>query len=92
MEYHVKFGHTLGRIQHISIMSIIDLCYETCRLATQTVVPALPGLQGIKRCVQYLASHPHKPIFILIILMMDKISSGLHGVEIKLKTTQHIIA
>ena len=24
---------------------------------------ALPGFQGIKRCVQYIASHPHKPIF-----------------------------
>ena len=23
----------------------------------------LPGFQGIKRCIQYLASHPHKPIF-----------------------------
>ena len=32
-------------------------------LYTQTVAPTLPGLQGIKRCVQYLASHPHKPIF-----------------------------
>ena len=44
-------------------MSIIDLCYATCSLATQTVAHNLPGLQGIKRCVQYLASHPHKPIF-----------------------------
>ena len=26
MEYHGKFGHTLGRIQQIAIMSIIDLC------------------------------------------------------------------
>ena len=25
MEYHGKFGHTLGRIQHITIMSIIDI-------------------------------------------------------------------
>ena len=25
MEYHGKFGHTLGRIQHISLMRIIDL-------------------------------------------------------------------
>ena len=63
MEYHGKFGHTLGRIQHIALMSKIDLCYATCRLETQTVAPTLPGFQGIKRCVQYLASHPHKPIF-----------------------------
>ena len=44
-------------------MSRINLCYETCRLATQTVAPTLPGFQGIKRCVQYLASHQNKPIF-----------------------------
>ena len=41
----------------------IDLWYATCRLATQTVAPTLPGFQGIKIWVQYLASHPHKPIF-----------------------------
>ena len=29
MEYHGKFGHTLGRIQHIDLMSRIDLCYAT---------------------------------------------------------------
>ena len=41
----------------------IDLCYATFSLATQTVAPTLSGFQGIKRCVQYLSSHPHKPIF-----------------------------
>ena len=44
-------------------MSRIDLCYATCCLATQNVAPTLPGFKGIKLCVQYLASHPHKPIF-----------------------------
>ena len=68
-------------------MSRIDLCYETCSIATQTVAPTLPYFQGIKRCVQYLASHPHKTIFILLIIMMDQMSSGLHRVEIKLNTT-----
>ena len=63
MEYYGKFGHTLVRIQHIDIMSRIDLCYANCHLATQTVSPTLPGFQGIKQFVQYLASHPHKPIF-----------------------------
>ena len=62
MEYHGKFGHTIGRIQHISIISIIYICYETCCISTQNVAPTLPGFQGIKRCVQYLSSHPHKPI------------------------------
>ena len=63
MEYHGKFGHTLGRIQQIALMSRIDLFYATCCLDTQTVALNLPGFQGIKRCVQYLASHLHKPIF-----------------------------
>ena len=63
MEYNGNFVHTLVRIQHISLMSIIDICYATCCLATQTVASTLPGFQGIKCCVQYLYSHPHKPIF-----------------------------
>ena len=63
MEYRGKFVHTLGRIQHIALMIRIDLCYATCSLATQTVATTLPVFQGIKICVQYMASHPHKPIF-----------------------------
>ena len=31
MEYNEKNGHTLGSIQHIAIMSIIDIFYATCR-------------------------------------------------------------
>ena len=27
------------------------------------MAPTLPGFQGIKQCVQYLAIHTHKPIF-----------------------------
>ena len=88
MDYHGKFGHTLGRIQHIALMIRIDLCYATFRLANQTVAPNLLGLQGTKLYVQYLASHPHKPIFILLIIMMDKMLSDLHGVGIKLNTKQ----
>ena len=63
MEYDGKFGYTIGRIQHIGIMSIIEISYTACCLSNQTVSHTLPGLQGIKRCIQYLASHPHKPIF-----------------------------
>ena len=43
-------------------MSRIDICCATCCLETQTVASTIPGLQGIKRCVKYLVSHPHKPI------------------------------
>ena len=65
MEYHENFGHTFGRIQNIALIIIIDICYSTCSLATQSVAPILPGFQGINRYVQYLDSHPHKPIFYL---------------------------
>ena len=63
MEYHGKFGHTLVGIQHISLFSRIDICYATCIISTQNVAPTLPGLQGIKRCVQYMASQSNKLIF-----------------------------
>ena len=63
IEYHGKFGHTLGRIQHIALMSILYICCATCCLATQAVAPTLPGFQGIKRYIQYLSSHAHKLIF-----------------------------
>ena len=63
MEYHGKFVHTLKRIKHIALMSIIDLGYANCSLATQTVAPTQSGFQGIKRCVQYLTIHAHKTIF-----------------------------
>ena len=63
IEYHRKFGHTTGRIQHIAPMSRIDFCYATCRLATKTMAHILPGFQGSKCCVLYLASHQNKTIF-----------------------------
>ena len=63
MEYHGKFGHTLGRIQHIDLMRRIDIYYTACCLATQNVVPTLTDLKGIKSCIKDLDSHPHKPIF-----------------------------
>ena len=63
MEYHGKFGHTIGRIQHIALMSRIGMFYTACHLETQTVALTIPGFQGIKRCIQYLDGHPRKSIF-----------------------------
>ena len=63
MGYHGEFGHTLGQIQHIYIMRIIDICYTYFRLVNQTVAHNLPGFQVPKGCIQYLDSNPHKPIF-----------------------------
>ena len=63
MECHGKSGHTLGQIQHISIMRIIYIFYKDFRLETQTVAPNRNGLQGINFCIKYTASQTHKPIF-----------------------------
>ena len=63
IEYHGKFGSTIGRIQHIAIIIRFDICYTIFRLATQNMSPTLPGFQGIKFCVQYLSSYLHKTIF-----------------------------
>ena len=63
MENHRKFGHTLGKIQHIALMSRIVIFYTDCRLSTQTVSPTITGFQGIKSCVQYIAINLNKPIF-----------------------------
>ena len=63
IEHNGKYGHNLVRIQHIALMSRIGICYTAFRLATKAVAPTIPSFQGIKCCIQYLASHPHKPIF-----------------------------
>ena len=63
MEYNKKFGHTLRRIKHIALLSSVGICYTNCHTITQTMAPTLPGFQGIKICVKYMASHLHKPIF-----------------------------
>ena len=63
MEYHGKSGHTIGRIQHIALMSRLDICYVACLISTQTVATTITVFQGMMHCIQYLASHPHKPIF-----------------------------
>ena len=63
MEYHGKFGHNLGSIQHIALTIIIDICYTVCHLEIQIVESTINGFQGIKRCIKYIAIHQHKPIF-----------------------------
>ena len=60
-------------------------------METQTVAPTLPGFKVIKRCIQYLAIQPKKTYWILQMIMMAQMSSYLHGMKIKLKTTQPII-
>ena len=59
MKYDGNFGGTLIRIQNIALMSRIGIFNTSCRLETQT----MEHLQGIRFCIKYLISHPHKPIF-----------------------------
>ena len=66
----------------------VYIFYIALRLETQTVTPTLLGYQGLKKCIQYLASRPHKPILIPIVNSMNQMPSELHGVEIRLKATQ----
>ena len=63
MEYYRNFVHNIGKIQHIFLIGRLDIFNGTYCLETQTMATALTGFQGIKRCVQYLTSHPQKPIF-----------------------------
>ena len=41
----------------------IYISYISYRLGIKTVAPTLPGLQGLKVLIQYLASNPPKTIF-----------------------------
>ena len=91
MEYLGNFGNTLGMIQHISLIIIVDVFYATCHLATQTAAPNIPGFQSINHSVCILLVTHINPYFIFLIIMMAQMSSYLHGVVIKLKTTQPII-
>ena len=93
MDYHGKFGHAIGRIQHISLIIRVVICYATCRLETQTVAPTIPCFQVIKGCVQYLASHPHKPIFYPYISYYGSkiIILTWSGNQVKYYTTQNCL-
>ena len=35
MEYNGKFGHTIGQIQQIDIMSRCKICYKPCCIVTK---------------------------------------------------------
>ena len=63
MEYNGNFGRNIGRVQNIYIKIRIGIYYTACCLVTQTVMPTIPGFQGLKSFIQYLASNHHKPIF-----------------------------
>ena len=63
MEYHGKFGHTIGQIHNIDLMSRIEICYTYCSMATKTVAHTIPGFQVINIYITYLESQNHKRTF-----------------------------
>ena len=63
IKYYGKFGHDVGQIQHIDIMRRTEIHYRAFCLGKQTVTTTIPGFQCLKRRIQYMASHTHKPIF-----------------------------
>ena len=63
MEYHGKIRHTLGQMQHISLICRTGNCYTDCQLKTQNVATTLYYFQGLKCYIQDLASYSHKTIF-----------------------------
>ena len=69
-------------------MSRIDLCYATCCIATQNVAPPYLVSKVSSAMLNIWIVPRINLFFIRIILMMDQMSSGLHGVEIKLNTAQ----
>ena len=93
MEYQGKFGHTLGRIQHIFIMGRIGICYIACCPGNQNVAPNVTGYQVLKRGIKYLDSHPHKTMFYPSDYYDDSNAIRLtwSGNQVEERTTQHFI-
>ena len=87
MEYSGKFGHTLGQIHYISLMSRIEIF-------TQPAVYQ-PKMWHLLFLVFKVSSAVFNiwlvtlinAYFILIVFIMAQISSDSHGVGIKWKTT-----
>ena len=54
------------------------------------MAPTLPGFQGLKRCIQYLDSNPHKSIFYVYYFYDGSyaIRTAQSGYQIKDYTTQ----
>ena len=57
-KYHGYFDYTLERIQHITIMISIEICYTECRTRMQIVPPTLPGFQYFKGGIEFLDIYP----------------------------------
>ena len=52
------------------------------------MTPNLPGVQGTKICIQYISTHPNKPILNLLNNLNYKIPPELYEVGIGLKIKQ----
>ena len=69
-------------------MSSVETFYTAFRFGTKTVAPTITDFKGINICIQYISTITQKPISTLQIHTKDQISSDLHRVVFRLKTTQ----
>ena len=90
MEYHGKFGHTIGRIQHIALMSIIGICYTVWRLKKKLRHRFFLVSKVSSAVFNIWLVTLINPYFILLLVMMTQMLSELHGAGIKLKNKQPI--
>ena len=81
VKHHGNFGHTLGRIRHITVMIRIKICFIEYFLGTLIVAPILPVFQGLKSCIHFLIQITIRLYSIYQIIIMGLISSGQCGVE-----------
>ena len=75
MEYHGKFGHTLGRIQHIDLMRRIKIFMQPV-ICQHKLWHLLFLVSNVSSAVLNIRIVTHiNPYFILLLLMMYQISS-----------------
>ena len=88
MEYHGKFGHTLGRIQHISPMIRIEIFIQLV-VQQPKIWHLLFLVSKVSSSVLNICVVTHKnQYFNLLVIMVAQMLSYLREVGIKLKTTQ----
>ena len=86
-----NFGHTLGQIQKIAIMSTNAICSQPAICKSKLCHLIFVVYKISRDALNIWLVTLIKPYVNLLIIMMDQMSADLHGVVIKLKTTQNTI-
>ena len=88
MEYHEIFVYTLGRIQHIALMSRIDIFMKPVVQQTKLWQPPYLVSKASIDVFNIWLVIQIKQYFILLLIMRDQMSSELHVVGINFNTTR----